>query len=286
MALAHRLIGFALTQAIGVGGRAVSDQLDVWLDDPAERLPKALSSANDDAWRVLELALQGQGEIGDRLAALPARLFNTAEKRGLADAVGAFLDQHPLSLPDRAAASAALVELRDARARGLLALGGRDGLGIGTSGLAAHGDPFALLGAAQGAVAALADDLAGDGCTCLAEVLRAQPPHQPPLLAVAFGWFLRRRVEQDAELARGLSFTQLDRQVHGNVWEWCSAYLDDYQKAPRDGSDWSRSAGNLRVRGGSWLDMPGWLRSAHRYKYVEGWNLDPVGARLAQDLFL
>jgi formylglycine-generating enzyme required for sulfatase activity len=47
-------------------------------------------------------------------------------------------------------------------------------------------------------------------CPKLATILRAQPQGQPPLLVVVYAWCLRRRIEGDSELARGLQFERLN----------------------------------------------------------------------------
>jgi formylglycine-generating enzyme required for sulfatase activity len=54
--------------------------------------------------------------------------------------------------------------------------------------------------------------------------------------------------------------------VHGNVWEWVEdCWHDNYQGAPTDGSAWTPGDCSRRVlRGGSWGDFPGTLRSALR----------------------
>lgn len=76
-------------------------------------------------------------------------------------------------------------------------------------------------------------------------------------------------------------------EMHGNVWEWCQDCLNNnYAGAPDDGSAWTAGDCSRRVlRGGSWLDVPNWLRSAFR-----NWD-DPTdrnfdrGFRLARTLF-
>jgi formylglycine-generating enzyme required for sulfatase activity len=74
---------------------------------------------------------------------------------------------------------------------------------------------------------------------------------------------------------------------HGNVWEWVEdCYKDSYSGAPSDGSAWTRSACGRRVlRGGSWSNDPGGLRSANRYWDGTGYRyFDGVGFRVARTL--
>jgi formylglycine-generating enzyme required for sulfatase activity len=57
--------------------------------------------------------------------------------------------------------------------------------------------------------------------------------------------------------------------MHGNVYEWCEDHWhDNYEGAPENGSAWIdlKAEGNAsRVRrGGSWLYLPGYCRSAYR----------------------
>ena len=54
--------------------------------------------------------------------------------------------------------------------------------------------------------------------------------------------------------------------VHGNVWEWVEdCWNGSYAGAPRDGSAWESGDCSARVlRGGSWVNGPGLLRSAIR----------------------
>jgi formylglycine-generating enzyme required for sulfatase activity len=80
-------------------------------------------------------------------------------------------------------------------------------------------------------------------------------------------------------------------EVHGNVYEWCEdVWHDNYAGAPTDGSAWladspPRADPRRRViRGGSWSDMPQFLRSANRStRSVD--LLDPtIGFRVARTL--
>jgi formylglycine-generating enzyme required for sulfatase activity len=72
--------------------------------------------------------------------------------------------------------------------------------------------------------------------------------------------------------------------MHGNVWEWCQdKYKRDYPsgrvtdpKGPTSG--WERV-----LRGGSWHNYAGHIRSALRYRYYPDKWLNYSGFRLAQD---
>jgi len=72
----------------------------------------------------------------------------------------------------------------------------------------------------------------------------------------------------------------------GNVWEWTQdCWNRDYVQAPRDGSAWeTEGCGRRVVRGGSWLDTPGNLRSAARYGNDAGGRSYDLGFRVARTL--
>ena len=73
--------------------------------------------------------------------------------------------------------------------------------------------------------------------------------------------------------------------MHGNVWEWVEdCWNDNYVWAPTDGSAWTSGDCGLRMlRGGSWLDGPGSLRSAYRSGRPRAYREFHLGFRLAQD---
>ena len=74
--------------------------------------------------------------------------------------------------------------------------------------------------------------------------------------------------------------------VHGNVWEWVEdCWNGSYAGAPEDGSAWESGNCSRRVlRGGSWHDGPGNLRSAYRYGYTTGVRYYGLGFRVARTL--
>ena len=74
--------------------------------------------------------------------------------------------------------------------------------------------------------------------------------------------------------------------MHGNVWEWCEDnWHPTYQGAPQDGSVWQGGDVSLRVlRGGSWYNVPQFLRSAYRFRSPPGIRNYDSGFRVARTL--
>ena len=75
--------------------------------------------------------------------------------------------------------------------------------------------------------------------------------------------------------------------LHGNVWEWCEdAWHESYEGAPSDGSAWVEGGHqDLRVlRGGSWVDFAGVLRSAFRVGNDADGRFNDGGFRVARTL--
>lgn len=73
--------------------------------------------------------------------------------------------------------------------------------------------------------------------------------------------------------------------MSGNVWEWVQDdYHDTYNGAPFDGSAWSSGGSRRVLRGGSWYDNPGILRSAGRGRFSPVDRDFVDGFRLARTL--
>lgn len=72
--------------------------------------------------------------------------------------------------------------------------------------------------------------------------------------------------------------------MHGNVSEWTEdCYHEKYDGAPPDGSAWTAGDCTSRVvRGGSWLNNPGDLRSANRSRLPANHRSDAVGFRVGR----
>ncbi|MDS4070594.1 MAG: bifunctional serine/threonine-protein kinase/formylglycine-generating enzyme family protein [Candidatus Competibacter sp.] len=68
----------------------------------------------------------------------------------------------------------------------------------------------------------------------------------------------------------------------GNVWEWtCSTYDENYGGAERECAR-DDATGTRAVRGGSWDDVPAWVRSALRYGDSPTLRYGNMGFRLAR----
>ena len=73
----------------------------------------------------------------------------------------------------------------------------------------------------------------------------------------------------------------------GNVWEWLEdCWHENYARAPSDGTAWTSGGecGRRVLRGGSWVNDPGILRSANRSRDTTGNRLSVYGFRVARTL--
>ena len=71
--------------------------------------------------------------------------------------------------------------------------------------------------------------------------------------------------------------------VHGNVWEWCKdLWHNTYEGAPKDGRAWLSENDNdyCLLRGGSFLDIDVYCRSAFRLGYGSDYIYYDVGLRV------
>ncbi len=75
--------------------------------------------------------------------------------------------------------------------------------------------------------------------------------------------------------------------MHGNVYEWVEdCWHENYARAPSDGTAWTGGGDCSRrgLRGGSWYDLPRFLRSAFRLWLTTGIPYFIIGFRVARTL--
>ncbi|WLE57948.1 SUMF1/EgtB/PvdO family nonheme iron enzyme [Burkholderia plantarii] len=72
----------------------------------------------------------------------------------------------------------------------------------------------------------------------------------------------------------------------GNVWQWTAdCWHDDYAGAPADGSAWdAASCGRRAIRGGSWSNVPAFVRAASRAAVPSTVRRGYLGFRVVREL--
>jgi tRNA A-37 threonylcarbamoyl transferase component Bud32 len=214
-ALALRPLLKAATTTLNLGpintdpaAQAIASWLGQRFIDQSRRLTVALERANEQAWATLEMALGGDG-----LFATLGRLFKQVDQKALADDVRQFLSASAGQLgPDRGPQfrRQCLLELRSARSAALL-----DGMAADPSELAQAAARLARFSKPEEVASADFHALEQIGLTLPAQtypnlrtlLLLHPTPGSAPLLADAARYFLRRQIETDPELHRGLSWS-------------------------------------------------------------------------------
>ncbi len=70
-------------------------------------------------------------------------------------------------------------------------------------------------------------------------------------------------------------------EMHGNVWEWCSDWYDDYTVQPVINPTGSETGSSRVLRGGAWCNQAWRTRSANRGWYVPVNRDNYIGFRIA-----
>jgi serine/threonine protein kinase len=232
--LALRPLVGAASQASGLDAELTQgflDGLSGRFTDHSAKLCTALQKANERAWRALELAL-----AGDSLWQRWKARLTPVEDQVLQQQIRTFLSAIPFEdLPSNGPEfrDACLRELRNARQANYLSVSGLDVrlLAKEAGQFAGFANPIALLDAEWQAAARIADDFPGAEFAHLRALLQLRPKNGPPILVVAARYFLRRAIEADAELARGLEFSQLSslREAQDDGFAALASALETHQ---------------------------------------------------------
>jgi serine/threonine protein kinase len=258
VALRQVVRGACTAVGMGAGGDAVVNFLTNRFTDHSQKLTNALQTANEQAWRALEIALGGESLL-ERIKVSLAR----AEDQAFREQVRDFLNASPLTKTSSKYPQVfqqALKELRAARSKGSL-MGGQlapDELAREAGAFARFSDQQALIDAEWKAIGSVADNLR-EYCPNLFKILvaRSTTVLKPSILAVAVRYYFRRQVETDPELFRGLAFAKLEAleesQAKGfdaltQQGERLKAMLDDVMAKLGDVKDVADEV-NARVQG-------------------------------------
>ncbi len=206
VALRQLVSGACSAVGIGGGDKVVGFLTDRFTDHSL-KLTTALQTANERAWKALEIALGGESFWERCKLALAS-----AEDKAFREQVRAFLEGSPLKnvkAEQRPILEKALKELRSARAAGALIKGSLAPAQLAreAGAFAVLSDPQAILDAEWKAVQGIGVELR-ETCPSLYTVLKAKI--NPNLLAVAVRYYFRRAVEVDQELFQGLVFAKVE----------------------------------------------------------------------------
>ena len=97
----------------------------------------------------------------------------------------------------------------------------------------------------------------------------------------ALGWFDKNSDGNLHPVAQKCANSWGLYDMHGNVWEWCHDYWDDFSEVPATARDPEGPAiGRIRVsRGGGFRDSARYCRSAYRVRFHPGYSSPFLGFR-------
>ncbi len=212
-----KFIGFGVREAMGDTVMEATEFIQSRIASQTDALHAALRSAYRRAWRIIGMALAGDGFVQSA-----SQWLQPADNRALAGVIDELLNSGTLDLsmatPDFR--QACLKEWRDARDQSVFTLPdyAHEELiqAVRDCSLSRH-DVFA-------AADALIRDAAGDLSKTyphLGQLIQMKQLGQPPLLAAAFAYFLRLEIRKKEELADELNMTSLRElaQQHRSTWK-------------------------------------------------------------------
>jgi uncharacterized coiled-coil protein SlyX len=210
MSLFRQLSLLAVYQVLGDRAESLVLFVSSNFGDHSRKVDAALRTANERAWRCLEVALAGSTWWN-----ACQRLLTPRDEQVLRQHIEKFLAGLPQErLPADAVTfrKRALSELLSARRVGLVPgpdVSGHE-LADEIRAFARFTDPQKLIRQEYDAIAGMVEVLRREQYETLANYISLRPANGPPLLVQAVRFFFRREIESDEELARGLQHERLE----------------------------------------------------------------------------
>ena len=199
------LAALALSQVVDEVGAAIGHKVYAYWTDPSQALPQAIAKAQDQTWKMVEMAL-----AEDSLGATLRRAVARGTLRGANAPLRALIAER-----GDAFRTGCLAELRAARRAGLLTVGSGQELAQYAAGVNVLATPEHVLEQARQAMTEMGAGLGAEYPRLVR--LLTHPLAGGPLLLGAFGYFLRQEIATNERLREALNFERLERLWQGQA---------------------------------------------------------------------
>jgi serine/threonine protein kinase len=203
MAVFKLLSRFALYQVMGEGAEVVMRFLGDRLSDESKLLVHALETANEKAWKSMEVALAGEGFWNK---------FDRAEDKAFRQQIKTLLDAMPLPLLTgrNEFRRKCLEELQTARKKGLLLSGSAQDVAQSPGSFLGHADQTSLVDRERSTLKEMGTELEKAGYRNLSWLISQEVQPGQALLVLSVKFYFRREVENNPELAASIQFTRTE----------------------------------------------------------------------------
>ncbi|MFM7740665.1 MAG: formylglycine-generating enzyme family protein, partial [Planctomycetota bacterium] len=100
-----------------------------------------------------------------------------------------------------------------------------------------------------------------------------------------YGWFGDNSNDQTHPIGKKKANAWGLYDMHGNVWEWCSDWSEEYSKSAVSDPTGPKEGSSRVTRGGGWGFEAAYCRSADRSRGIPSFRGNVIGFRVALSAF-